>query len=276
MAAFPIVPGTTGRLKAAAGAVVCLVLTAAIVLAGAAAIRGREAGTEFALEVPETEAVPEAGMEEDIPIDPAAGAPAEPEDAIGEPVTVERAPLPEVGGAAPEESARQDAEAALAADERPRTALARPMVMTASRLGFSGRLLDLEGVKPLPIDRQCTTDRRWPCGRMARTALATFLRGRTVDCTVDGAQWTGTIRASCSSAGVDLVGWLLENGWAEAEEGAENAARQALMETAQAEKRGLFGPDPRPRLKSRSRPTIRHDNPLGSGAALDGFGPDGQ
>ena len=70
-------PDRISALKGTAGAVLCLALTVGIFIAGDATIRDREAsvGSDFTLEVPDAdlvpdvlpEAGPETGAEEDIP-----------------------------------------------------------------------------------------------------------------------------------------------------------------------------------------------------------------
>jgi len=63
-----------------------------------------------------------------------------------------------------------------------------------------------------------------------------------VTCDLDDANWKGTATASCKIGTQDLSEWLAENGWAEA---APGSAFAAASETARADKKGIFGDDPR-------------------------------
>ena len=228
-------PDRISALKGTAGAMLCLALTAGIFIAGDATIRDREAsvGSDFTLEVPDAdlvpdvlpEAGPEIGAEEDIPSN---------SDGAG------AGTLPATG---PDEGAAGDGAAATPISTTP---LARPIVLAAGRLSFSGSVVELDGIEPVAIERKCKTasDEAWPCGRMARTAFANYVRGRTVECTVPGRTWSGTVQARCTLGGTDLSQWLADNGWAEASSGSglEDAAGQA-----RAAGRGLYGQDLRRR-----------------------------
>ena len=233
-------PDRISALKGTAGAVLCLALTAGIFIAGDATIRDREAsvGSDFTLEVPDADLVPdvlpekgpETEAEEDIPSN---------SDGDGS--------LPET---VPEGGAVEDGATATPISTTP---LARPIVLAAGRLSFSGSVIELDGIEPVAIERKCKTasDEAWPCGRMARTAFANYVRGRTVECTVPGRTWSGTVHARCTLGGTDLSQWLADNGWAEASTGSglEEAAGQA-----RAAGRGLYGQDLR-----RRRPVVLPD-----------------
>lgn len=122
--------------------------------------------------------------------------------------------------------------------------LYRPLVLGAGLLSFSGRNLELAGIEPTPANRFCETadDGQWPCGMIARTAFRALVRGRALECDVDDAEWEGTAIAHCQLNGDDLGRWLVAQGWAEAASGSPYGELEAA---ARAEKRGLFGSDPR-------------------------------
>lgn len=241
------------------GGAACVGLAALIVAVGAAQIRGREAsgGAEFTLEVPDVDTIAPGATEDDFPMPPAddgdaASHTAAPAQAGGrtaqpaEPPTDTSSPAPEP---VPHFNAAVDPPVAPVDP----VALARPIVLAAGRFSVGGKMLELSGIVPVAVNRQCTdiSGEGWPCGRMARTAFANLVRGRTIDCDVPSIEWTGTAQASCTLAGKDLSQWLAENGWAEAEPGsplaaAADAARQAGL--------GLHSPDPR-RTRSRSGST---------------------
>ena len=153
-----------------------------------------------------------------------------------------QAPPPEPRALPTQPTPRFNAEVVAVAE--PPVSFARPIVLAAGRFSIAGKVLELEGILPVPVNRQCqdSVGEGWPCGRMARTAFANLVRGRTIDCAVPARQWSGTATARCTVAGKDLSQWLAENGWAETAPGspfeeAAGAARQAGL--------GLNSPNPR-------------------------------
>ncbi len=262
--------------RALFGGIGCVVLTALLVMIGAAQIRGREAagGQDFTLEVPDASLFPAESGEDDIPMPAPSGENADQAQAPELPAP----PMPaaQQGGVAAGTSAggetRQTAPpepqaapaqptprfnaAAVPVVAEPPVSFARPIVLAAGRFSIAGKVLELEGVLPVAVNRQCqdSAGEGWPCGRMARTAFANLVRGRTIDCAVPAKQWSGTVTARCTVAGKDLSQWLAENGWAEAAPGspfeeAADAARQAGL--------GLHSPNPR------GKATQRRDGPAG-------------
>lgn len=256
---------TASSNRALFGGVACVALTALLVALGAGQIRSREAagGTDFALEVPDADMFPtEAdGGQDDIPMmappgqtapedvpsqrtqpagarDGAAQPAAPAAEAVGETAAGQS---DQAGRTTPSFNAKTVTAPGAAAAA---TAFARPIVLAAGRFSVGGKVLELDGIVPIAVNRQCTDSagEGWPCGRMARTAFANLVRGRTIDCDVPSRQWSGTAQARCTLAGKDLSRWLSENGWAEAAggspyEAAAEAARQAGL--------GLHNPDPR-------------------------------
>ena len=251
---------TASANRALFGGIGCVALTALLVAIGAGQIRGREAagGQDFTLEVPDASLFPPEGSQDDIPMPASSGD----ETPTGDAAIAQAAPPEQGGGAtgtgaggeagpapAPETQPAQptprfNAEAVTVAE--PPVSFARPIVLAAGRFSIAGKVLELEGIVPVPVNRQCqdSVGEGWPCGRMARTAFANLVRGRTIDCAVP---------LHCL-AGKDLSQWLAENGWAETAPGspfeeAAKAARQAGL--------GLNSPNPRgnaTRPRARSAP----------------------
>ena len=122
--------------------------------------------------------------------------------------------------------------------------LPRPESVGAGLIAFGQRNLKLADITPTDRMRVCPTANGgdWPCGMVARTQQRLFLRNRTLSCDMDNAEWEGTIEARCSVADMDIATWLAENGWVEAPASSPLAGR---VEKARAERRGLFGDDPR-------------------------------
>lgn len=263
---------TASANRALFGGIGCVALTALLVAIGAGQIRGREAagGQDFTLEVPDASLFPPEGGQDDIPMPTSSG-----DDAPSGDAAIAQAAPPEHGGGvagtgaggeagpmpepepAPETQPAQptprfNAEAVTVTE--PPVSFARPIVLAAGRFSIAGKVLELEGIVPVPVNRQCqdSAGEGWPCGRMARTAFANLVRGRTIDCAVPAKQWSGTATARCTVAGKDLSQWLAENGWAETAPGslfeeAAKAARQAGL--------GLNSPNPRGNAtRPRARP----------------------
>lgn len=124
------------------------------------------------------------------------------------------------------------------------TLLPRPESVGAGLIAFGQRNLQLADVLPTDRMRVCPTPDggTWPCGMVARTQQRLFLRNRTLACDMDSAEWKGTVEARCRVADTDIAAWLAENGWVETPAGSPLAS---LTEKARAERRGLFGNDPR-------------------------------
>lgn len=263
---------TASANRALFGGIGCVALTALLVAIGAGQIRSREAagGQDFTLEVPDASLFPAEGGQDDIPMPAPSG-----ENAAPGNVTAPQTPAPEQGGVTTGSGAGSEAgprpppePQVLPAQPTPRfnaetvtvaeppVSFARPIVLAAGRFSIAGKVLELEGILPVPVTRQCqdSAGEGWPCGRMARTAFANLVRGRTIDCAVPAKQWSGTATARCTVAGKDLSQWLAENGWAETAPGspfeeAADAARQAGL--------GLNSPNPRgnaSRPRDRSAP----------------------
>jgi endonuclease YncB( thermonuclease family) len=165
---------------------------------------------------------------------------------------------PKVGAA----SAPPAAPAAPAPDLKP-IELPKPFAERAGILTFNDRTLQLAGIQPTDPSRTCAGEngKEWPCGTMARTALRSFLRGRNISCDLPNDDWQGSVTTTCRYARTDLSQWLAESGWVEVEPGASSAL-SAAENQARADKRGIFGNDPRKDNPSTLAPAPRPENPL--------------
>lgn len=92
-------------------------------------------------------------------------------------------------------------------------------VIDAGTIEVGGGRHRFYGVNAVKIDRVCRNrdGSQWLCGRKAATALAEFLRGRTVNCDV----WQKTMRDAhgrfisvCYAGSDNLSAWVANEGWA--------------------------------------------------------------
>lgn len=139
--------------------------------------------------------------------------------------------------------------------------LSRPFAERAGVLTVGGRSVQLAGIVPTDPQRTCTgTDgKEWPCGTLARTALRSFLLGRTITCDVSDPAWKGSITAECRFAKLSIADWLARNGWAEV---ASGSPLTAAAEEARKAGRGVYGNDPRKRHQSTLAPEPPKEDPL--------------
>ncbi|MGH6825845.1 thermonuclease family protein [Methyloceanibacter sp.] len=105
-------------------------------------------------------------------------------------------------------------------------------------------LIRLEGIEAREADESCKTEsgKSWPCGAKARAALTLFIRYRAVTCTVPQGGETKDFAARCSVRGQDLSTWLVRQGWATPQGGAEPELAKAL-DAAKTERLGLWQSD---------------------------------
>jgi endonuclease YncB( thermonuclease family) len=139
--------------------------------------------------------------------------------------------------------------------------LARPFAERAGVLTIGGRSIQIAGIVPTDPQRSCTGQdgKPWPCGTLARTALRSFLLGRTITCDVADPAWTGTVTAECRFAKVNLGDWLVRSGWAEA---AAGSPLTPAADEARNAGRGLWGNDPRQQHQSTLAPAPPKEDPL--------------
>lgn len=102
-------------------------------------------------------------------------------------------------------------------------------------------LIRLEGIDAREADETCKKENgaSWPCGAKARAALIRFIRSRALTCTLPQGGETKDFAARCSVVGQDLSTWLVRQGWATPQKGAEPELAKAL-EAAKTELLGLW------------------------------------
>jgi endonuclease YncB( thermonuclease family) len=105
-------------------------------------------------------------------------------------------------------------------------------------------LITLEGIDAREADETCKKENgaSWPCGAKARAALIRFIRSRAVTCTLPQGGETKDFAARCSVVGQDLSIWLVRQGWATPQNGAEPELAKAL-DAAKTERLGFWQSD---------------------------------
>jgi endonuclease YncB( thermonuclease family) len=105
-------------------------------------------------------------------------------------------------------------------------------------------VIRLEGIDAREADETCkkASGATWPCGAKARAALTSVTRYRAVTCTLPPGGETKDFVARCSVMGQDLSTWLVRQGWATPQAGAEPALAKAL-DAAKGDRRGLWQAD---------------------------------
>lgn len=241
------------HLATAAGGLLGIFLTAALLQNGASVIQGRQNATapEFTLETPDLSDVPDLGeaetdSDEAVPIDPAESSAAGPEDKSVRDIAPEQFGLPKEVTAKPLEriEARRPLSDPVAKPEPIPSVLRHPVALSAGLIEFDGdRLLQLDGLVAQTAERTCeASGKSWPCGVVARTAFRNFLRARALLCDVPKNGWEGTLTTNCTVNSTDPAVWLAENGWAEASAG---SPLEAKVEAAKKSRLGFYGDDPR-------------------------------
>lgn len=119
------------------------------------------------------------------------------------------------------------------------TRLFRPIATAAGWIEAQGHEIVIAGIEVVDVSRECQSPRgAWPCGRQARTAFRSFLRGRALDCKLPDEAPDGPVAARCMLADQDVGEWLVANGWALA---ADTGPYADIAKTAREHKRGIFG-----------------------------------
>jgi endonuclease YncB( thermonuclease family) len=91
----------------------------------------------------------------------------------------------------------------------------RASVITGDSIEVRGQHIVLWGVDVPETSQLCRRDGKpWECGRDAATALTDWLSTRIVECNERARDPDKRVIAVCRVSGVDLSGWLVDNGWA--------------------------------------------------------------
>lgn len=116
--------------------------------------------------------------------------------------------------------------------------LQHPHIERPGYLQTGGVVVRLAGIVSLDLEQTCDTIGRFrPCGRQARTALRNFIRSRTTICIIPREPRKEAVEAQCTVGGKDVAEWLVEQGWAVADEGSDY---EEAMKTARDNQRGLW------------------------------------
>jgi endonuclease YncB( thermonuclease family) len=112
--------------------------------------------------------------------------------------------------------------------------LFNPMVIAAGVIKVREREIRLAGIAAPEFDTMCGKGATvWPCGRMARAALRSFIRGRAIECEIPAGADKIPDPANCAVRGDDISEWLVAQGWAKRSgdqfEAAEKKARDAKL-----------------------------------------------
>ena len=104
-------------------------------------------------------------------------------------------------------------------------------------------VIRLSGIAAREADATCKDARgkSWPCGAAAKAALTRLIRSRAVTCTLAKGEHN-SFDASCSVGDTDLSTWLVRQGWATPQKGAEPELAKAL-DAAKSERLGLWQSD---------------------------------
>lgn len=123
--------------------------------------------------------------------------------------------------------------------------LYNPVVVSAGAIKVGDDEVRLAGIAVTEPDKSCGEGASaWPCGRLARAALRSFIRGRAIECEIPAGADAIPNPARCLVGGEDISAWLAAQGWAEADGAYDDDAK-----AARDEKLGLFAesrPDAQP------------------------------
>ena len=110
----------------------------------------------------------------------------------------------------------------------------RAYVVDGETLLVDDRMVALSGLFSPELDQQCFVGSlRWACGEAAKEALETQVEGKTIHCETPGSG--DAARYRCTHRNVDIGAWLLEQGWALANDQASDdyRGRQSKAITAE-------------------------------------------
>ncbi len=121
--------------------------------------------------------------------------------------------------------------------------LFRPVAVAAGIFEAQGHRIRISGVEPTDPDTVCDDESGGsrPCGMQALTAFRYWLRGRALECDLDGSEQQepeqDTITATCRLGEQDAGAWLVKYGWARAE---EDGRYSKLEASARQNAQGIF------------------------------------
>lgn len=150
----------------------------------------------------------------------------------------------------------------------PKPLLFQPVAEAAGVIIAGGRTITISDVGVVADGETCARPQggQWPCGRAARTAFRSFLRGRAATCDFPEGEVPDTLSTTCRLGTRDIGAWLVENGWARA----DGRKYEELAKAAKDVRRGIYGNGPTalpPDLASPAEipATGTAPEPLGSG-----------
>ena len=124
----------------------------------------------------------------------------------------------------------------------PKPLLFQPVAEAAGVIVASGRTITISDVGVVADGETCARPQggEWPCGRAARTAFRSFLRGRAATCDFPEGEVPDTLTTTCRLGTRDIGAWLVENGWARA----DGSKYEELAKAAKDAGRGIYGKGP--------------------------------
>jgi endonuclease YncB( thermonuclease family) len=98
----------------------------------------------------------------------------------------------------------------------PATLSGRANAVDGDTLRISDARIRLLGLDAVELDQMCSdaAGADWPCGREARSFLASLVEGKTTTCAADGRDRYRRVLAHCRVANADLGEQLVRAGWA--------------------------------------------------------------
>lgn len=124
----------------------------------------------------------------------------------------------------------------------PKPLLFQPVAEAAGVIVAGGRTITISGVGVVEDGETCAPPQggQWPCGRAARTAFRSFLRGRAVTCDFPEGEVPDKLSTTCRVGPRDIGAWLVGNGWARA----DGQKYEELAKAAKDAGRGIYGKGP--------------------------------
>ena len=116
--------------------------------------------------------------------------------------------------------------------------LFNPIVIAAGTIKVREREIHFAGIAAPEFEKMCGEGASaWPCGRLARAALRSFIRGRAIECEVPAGAEKIPDPAECVVGGDNISKWLVAQGWAKRSGDAFESEEKTARET----KLGLWG-----------------------------------